>query len=236
MRVFRPEAGVAEWWRRRQERRLRRRLPELMRLNLVAALEESGGRDGWTRPNWYTIKLPPKEYAVAEGLPGLAEELAAAVEAEARRRGYQLAGPVKVEIVPVEGRYILVEAVERPESSSEKTEREATITFRPSRAGRVRRQTAPPSLAVIRGPDEGAVFALWGEKIYVGRRETNHIVLHDRGVSRVHLELTWKGEKLFLKDLGSLNGTWVNGRPVSETELKPGDQITLGSTCLEYRR
>ncbi|MDK2784207.1 MAG: hypothetical protein PWQ41_997 [Bacillota bacterium] len=236
MRGFRPAAKVAEWWRRWQERRLRRHLPELVRLNLVAALEEGGRRSSRARANWYTVKLPPAEYAVARSLPRLAEELAAALKAEARRRGYQLAGPVRVEIVPGEGRFIQVEALERPEPASEEPAREATITFRLPRAREANARAAPPSLAVIRGPDEGTVFTLWGEKVYVGRRETNHVVLHDPGVSRVHLELTWRGDKLFLRDLGSLNGTWVNGRPVTEAELKPGDQITLGSTCLEYRR
>lgn len=236
MRRFRPAARIVEWWRRRQERRLHRRLPELVWLNLVAALEESGRGGSRARANRYTVKLPPPEYAAARSLPGLAEELAAALEAEARRRGYQLAGPAEVEIVPREGKFIQVEATERPEPNPEEAEREATITFRLPRPGGANKRTAPPLLAVIRGPDEGTVFTLWGEKLYVGRRETNHVVLHDPGVSRVHLELTWKGEKLFLRDLGSLNGTWVNGRPVTETELKPGDQITIGSTCLEYRR
>ena len=72
--------------------------------------------------------------------------------------------------------------------------------------------------------------------VLVGRRETNHVVLHDDRVSRVHLAIAWSDGQEYVEDLGSLNGTWLNGRRFQGKEpLKVGDKIVLGATTLEYR-
>jgi signal transduction histidine kinase/pSer/pThr/pTyr-binding forkhead associated (FHA) protein len=91
-----------------------------------------------------------------------------------------------------------------------------------------------PKLTVLQGPDAGREFDLAGPSVSVGRHSSNAVHLRDERVSRRHLELraTSGGYQLF--DLGSGNGTLVNGRSVQVTDLRPGDRIELGDTTLEY--
>jgi pSer/pThr/pTyr-binding forkhead associated (FHA) protein len=70
-------------------------------------------------------------------------------------------------------------------------------------------------------PDKGALV--------VGRREGD-LVLEDQMVSSQHLRIVAKGTGWILQDLGSTNGTMVDGRLVREIELRPGAEITVGST------
>ncbi len=90
-------------------------------------------------------------------------------------------------------------------------------------------------LIVTRGVDEGRQYELVEPVVTVGRHSSNTIILHDIQVSRRHLELRAlpRGGHL-LRDLGSGNGTLVNGRSVVETSLGNGDTITIGQTALLY--
>ena len=94
--------------------------------------------------------------------------------------------------------------------------------------------TTVPKLTVLQGPDAGREFDLAAPSVSVGRHSSNAVHLHDERVSRRHLELrtTSGGYQLF--DLGSGNGTLVNGQPVQVIDLRPGDRIELGDTALEY--
>jgi signal transduction histidine kinase len=92
-----------------------------------------------------------------------------------------------------------------------------------------------PKLTVLSGPDAGREFDLAAPSVSVGRHSSNAVSLHDERVSRRHLELRATpagGYQLF--DLGSGNGTRVNGRPVQVIDLRPGDRVELGDTTLEY--
>ena len=92
-----------------------------------------------------------------------------------------------------------------------------------------------PRLIVIRGVDEGKQFDVSGSAVTVGRHSSNSIALHDTQVSRKHLELRpldTGGFSVF--DLGSGNGTLLNGQPVSSSPLRSGDQISLGQSVLLY--
>ena len=92
-----------------------------------------------------------------------------------------------------------------------------------------------PRLIVIRGVDEGKQFDVSGSAVTVGRHSSNSIALHDTQVSRKHLELRpldTGGFSVF--DLGSGNGTLLNGQPVSSSPLRSGDQISLGQSILLY--
>jgi pSer/pThr/pTyr-binding forkhead associated (FHA) protein len=69
----------------------------------------------------------------------------------------------------------------------------------------------------------------------IGRSRQCDIVLTDPNVSRRHAEIRPRGGSWVLTDLGSTNGSRVNGRAIEDTEvLKPGDEIELGSTVLEF--
>lgn len=62
----------------------------------------------------------------------------------------------------------------------------------------------------------------------IGRRRTCHICIPAPDVSREHCALVFENGKLIVRDLGSSNGTWVNGRQVKEAELHNGDTLTIG--------
>jgi hypothetical protein len=65
------------------------------------------------------------------------------------------------------------------------------------------------------------------ERLLVGRAPESDIVLEDASVSRRHAELLWRGGTWVIHDIGSRNGTVLNGRPVSRAQLRPGDFVTF---------
>lgn len=81
----------------------------------------------------------------------------------------------------------------------------------------------------------GKRYALSGLRLSLGRERNNSIAIRDANVSRSHAELVSEGGAWMLHDLGSTNGTQVNGRDVSECRLNDGDRITVGMTTLEFR-
>lgn len=90
-------------------------------------------------------------------------------------------------------------------------------------------------LIVIRGVDEGKQFDLTEATITVGRHSANAIALHDTQVSRRHLELRATASGSFqLVDLGSGNGTLLNGQSVQMADLRTGDTITIGQSVLMF--
>jgi pSer/pThr/pTyr-binding forkhead associated (FHA) protein len=77
-------------------------------------------------------------------------------------------------------------------------------------------------------------FDLGKSSIEIGRAMHNDIILNDVRVSRLHARLEFTPTGCHLTDLGSSNGTYLNGKPVNEALLKPGDLITMGSSTLRY--
>lgn len=68
----------------------------------------------------------------------------------------------------------------------------------------------------------------------VGRGQEAQFRLPDTGVSRRHMEISWDGQIAVLADLGSTNGTTVNGSPVQTWQLADGDVVRLGHSCLVF--
>ena len=91
-----------------------------------------------------------------------------------------------------------------------------------------------PSLFVIQGRDQGTRFRLDGSTVTLGRGTSNAVQLHDTEISREHAEFSRRGESFYIRDLGSSNGTFVNGKQIDEHELASGDQLQLGRTLLLY--
>jgi len=94
---------------------------------------------------------------------------------------------------------------------------------------------AQPFLAVERGKDMGREFVLQDGQNGVGRGIDNDVILADVSVSRRHLRIMREGDELILRDLGSGNGTVLNGKRVSTAKLCEGDRIELGETTLVVR-
>lgn len=91
------------------------------------------------------------------------------------------------------------------------------------------------TLRVVAGPQTGRVFTFdQHETFMIGRSEDSHFCLpHDRYFSRHHCILEIAPPQCFLRDLGSTNGTFVNGIRVETAHLKNGDRIQGGETVLE---
>lgn len=97
------------------------------------------------------------------------------------------------------------------------------------------------SLRIVRGPQAGQVFALLKDEMYVGRSMPNanwEIALQDPTVSRPHAFIVREDERWKLFDLGSINGTAVNGEPIIGGRakwLEDGDRIAFGGTLAQFR-
>lgn len=92
-----------------------------------------------------------------------------------------------------------------------------------------------PRLIVVRGVDEGKQFDLSAPIVTVGRHSANAVPLHDTQVSRRHLELrACGGGQYQVCDLGSGNGTLLNGTVVTTANLRSGDTISVGQSVLMY--
>lgn len=84
-------------------------------------------------------------------------------------------------------------------------------------------------LVLKSGANAGLVFSLEGGEITIGRETSNAVVINDPEVSRKHVRMSMQGDRFIIEDLGSTNGTSVNGqRLVSPYLLQPGEIITLG--------
>ncbi len=79
------------------------------------------------------------------------------------------------------------------------------------------------------GPTIGKVFPLEAPELTIGRESTNNIPINDVEVSRKHARLELRGNAYVIQDLGSTNGTFINGQRVTGPQaLNPGDSISLG--------
>ena len=72
--------------------------------------------------------------------------------------------------------------------------------------------------------------------VVIGRMEGCDVILADPGVSRRHAEIRREGDEWVVIDLGSTNGTEINGKRVNRHRLTPGDRLVFGETTLEFRR
>ena len=92
-----------------------------------------------------------------------------------------------------------------------------------------------PTLAVRSGGPQGAVFRLSQPSVAIGREPSSEVFLDDVTVSRRHATIEFSGRGAVLKDLGSLNGTYVNRRRIEADEpLESGDEIQVGKFRLVY--
>jgi FHA domain/zinc-ribbon domain len=89
-------------------------------------------------------------------------------------------------------------------------------------------------LLVKRGPNAGSRFLLDRHATSAGRHPESDIFLDDVTVSRAHAEFYRQGARFSVRDLGSLNGTYVNRQRIDETALSSGDEVQIGKFRLMY--
>jgi len=87
---------------------------------------------------------------------------------------------------------------------------------------------------VKRGPNAGSTFLLDDDLTTVGRATDAAVFLDDVTVSRAHAVFERRAPEWFVRDVGSLNGTYVNGEQVDETKLASGDEVQVGRFKLVF--
>lgn len=163
-------------------------------------------------PNRFMIAVSRADHDQFESYAdALTRELSDAVRAHAREQGYAFVGPVHVEMEADEGVHIGQFLV-----TSEIVEAPGGAAF--------------GSL----GLPDGSRVQIGEEPVSIGRLPECDVVLADPNVSRRHAEVRRQGNGFVVVDLGSTNGTRVNGAGVKERRLVDGDEIIVGGTKIRF--
>ncbi len=205
-------------------------------------------------PNQYTVHLHPSDYSIiAPMAPMLAAELADYLIQKAEEKKFTMIGRPQLIFDEGEGLGpgdISIESTFGVPDSGEvraappQPPADGDEDFQETRNFRPLRDTAPiprlttgitASLYVEEGSEAGEQFILGDYRIILGRRDTCDIVLADSSVSRRHTQFEQAGGRFWITDLGSTNGTFVNGMAIEKTELTSGDVITVGNTVLIFK-
>lgn len=179
-------------------------------------------------PNRFEISLSKDDAPRFQQIePALVKELSNVVLETAGERGWGLVGPPEVELFvdqKLKRGDLIVEA-----SLAQGEE--------PVQAPAPAAAPAAARSAQLRVHEEGGVRAvdLDKELVTIGRLSSCDLVVQDTGASRRHAQVRTLDGVSTLTDLGSTNGTKVNGREVQSATLSDGDTITVGTTQIEFR-
>ncbi|HVB05732.1 MAG TPA: DUF3662 and FHA domain-containing protein [Acidimicrobiales bacterium] len=166
---------------------------------------------GLVAPNCFEVDLSKEDYARLGGLVKvLANELVDAAREHAKNESYAFMGPVEVTIEADEG---------------------------------LAKSTFSIDATFVEGEDTQAAWlvmaddrriAIGEETLTIGRLPDCSIPINDPNASRRHAQVRLDGEVVYLLDLGSTNGTKVNGSPVRQHRLQDGDVIMIGTTAIRF--
>lgn len=164
-------------------------------------------------PNSFAIRLSDEDYErFAEIADSLTRELCDAAREHAHDEGYVFMGSVTVEIAP------------------DPAVHAGTFTI----VGRMKEGPGGVGAGSLLLPN-GSRVILGGEVVVIGRMGECDVVLNDTNVSRRHAEIRPTPDGFSLVDLGSTNGSRVNGLRVAQRDLRDGDELTFGNTRLTFQ-
>jgi hypothetical protein len=89
-------------------------------------------------------------------------------------------------------------------------------------------------LTIETGPDAGHSHRAGDHALRLGRSPDNDVILRDPATSGHHARVERRGDQFWIVDLGSTNGTLVNGEPIQEKELSNGDRVTIGQNAVQF--
>ena len=93
---------------------------------------------------------------------------------------------------------------------------------------------AQAELTIESGPDAGHTHRATDQALRLGRSPDNDVILRDPATSGHHARLERRGDQFWVVDLGSTNGTFVNGESIQEKQLNHGDRVTLGQNSVHF--
>lgn len=171
-------------------------------------------------PNVYTVHVSPEDYErLSVYDETLMAEFAVMIRDYAQQQQYSFLGSVTVAMQP---------DAERPQGTVDIVS-EAKVDHEVAPAAGFPAGSAP------RVEGTSGTFGLTRAVTRIGRGNDADIRIDDPGVSRHHAEIRIVGPEVVIKDLGSTNGTYVNGTLVAEQPLRDGNVITIGSSNLTFR-
>jgi hypothetical protein len=171
-----------------------------------------GVRGGTVVPNSFAVALSASDLEQFEGVQdSLARELADAAREHARDEGYTFMGPVEVQLV--------------------EDDKLHTGAFQIT--GRMVEGAGGSGAGSIVLPS-GERFSLTESIITIGRHPDSNLVLADPNVSRNHAEIRPKGDRYIVVDLGSTNGSRINGVRIDTQVLNDGDELSFGNTRMRF--
>ena len=193
-------------------------------------------------PNDFVVEVAEDDYARLDVYAdSLGIELATLAREYAKEQGYSFVGPVRMRFEGVRdlttGTFRILSGVIRGTTVEDgEIRRPASDVPQPSGAfvGNPRLLVSGPEA----GPDGSTqrTYEISTPLIILGRGTDCDLRLVDPGVSRHHAEIRVEDGEVVLVDLGSTNGTFVNGQPVRRVTLTDGTKVTLGRTTLIFRR
>jgi FHA domain-containing protein len=237
------ERPTARLFRTRlQPVQLQRRIERSMESERLAASDRT------LAPNRFVVRLHPDDLAGFDEMElTLAAELADAALVFARARKYTLVDRPRVDLLadptveradirvdarfadPIAGRTSPVAHEEGGHEKGWRPDHSSTIVFT------VPVPSAPSAWLRVHEPHGGVREVAIGAGITIGRATDNDLVLRDERVSRHHGRIAGRRGTLLYTDLGSTNGTDVNGERVTEVVLGAGDQLRIGGSTLEVK-
>jgi hypothetical protein len=168
-------------------------------------------RDRILAPNTFTIRMAPGDYKrMAQMGSTLTDELTTFVKQHADRQHYQFAGGVHVDLRQDDS---LSTGMLSVDSGNVKTD-----------------TTWAPVLEIA-----GKRYPLTRPRTVIGRGSDADITVSDSGISRKHVEILWDGSHAQVHDLGSTNGSQLDGQPVKKAILSPDSVIQIGRTRIVFK-
>jgi hypothetical protein len=202
-------------------------------------------------PNEYTVYLSSQDRRQFGGYEGsLVGELQEYLAEHARREAYALLGPPQVVVTTDDDLAVGEFGIATRLAASEKPEEGPTPPpdlplEEPAHTMIYRTTEAVPAAGLASVPDPveritvtfaGRQQEIASEHVVLGRSRECELRVPDLNVSRRHAEIHREAGAYWIHDLGSMNGTLVNGKRVDRTRLEDGDRITLGSTEIVFAR
>ncbi len=211
-----------------------RKLERAMITNQVVSV------DATLVPNDYRVAMHPLDMVLfTDYVSALCRQMEGWLAELANERGFTLVDRVRVNIagderVPRRAIQVTAAIADRPEIG--RAEQDAIQRTEVYRVLREATGVPPVRLRFLGGIQRGQEVLIRKPVTTVGRAVDNDIVLESGDVSRHHARFEYAGHEMRVVDVGSTNGTRVNGKKVQSQAVRPGDEITFGTLTAQLLR